>query len=97
MVSVEVRQMATREDLDGWLVDAIAALGGTASIVDACKMIWEEHEDELKGSGSLFYTWQYDVRWAANRLRRKKIMRSVEESPPHVWELVTSSAARAAS
>jgi hypothetical protein len=89
--------MATREDLDGWLIDALTRLGGSGSIVDICKHIWEQHETELKNSGNLLYTWQYDVRWAANRLRRKKIMRSVEDTPPHFWELAPSSAAKAAS
>jgi hypothetical protein len=89
--------MATREDLDGWLIDALKSLGGRGSIVDLCKHVWEQHETELKNSDSLLYTWQYDVRWAANRLRRKKIMRSVEDSPPHYWELAPSSTTMAAS
>ena len=83
--------MATRNELDEWLVDALKALGGSGSIVKVCKHIWEEHEEELRKSGDLLYKWQYDVRWAANRPRRKKIMRSVEQSPPHVWELVPES------
>jgi hypothetical protein len=82
--------MATREDLEPWLVDALMALGGSGSIVEVCKHVWEHNESELKGSGNLLYTWQYDIRWAANRLRRKQIMKSVEESSPNVWELVTS-------
>ncbi len=88
--------MATREDLEGWLINALTGLGGSGSIIDICKHIWEQHETDLKNSGNLLYTWQYDVRWTANRLRRKKIMRSVEESPPHVWQLAPSAAAKAA-
>ena len=82
--------MATREDSDIWLIDALTALGGRGSIVDVCKYIWGQHEADLRSSGNLFYIWQYVIRWSANRLRRKKIMRSVEESPAHVWELAPS-------
>lgn len=89
--------MATREDLEIWLIDALTALGGRGSIIDVCKHIWMQHEADLKSSGDLFFTWQYDVRWAANRLRRKKVMRSVEESPAHVWELVPATTDKRAS
>jgi hypothetical protein len=85
--------MATREELEGWLVEALTLVGGRGSIVDLCKKIWEHHETEPQQSGDLFYTWQYDVRWAANRLRRRKVMKSVEQSAPHVWELVVNKAA----
>jgi hypothetical protein len=84
--------MTTRDDLEAWLIQALTASGGAGTIVQACKYIWEEHEDELRSSGDLFYTWQYDVRWMANRLRRKKIMRAVQESPAHVWELASVTA-----
>jgi hypothetical protein len=80
--------MATREDLEGWLIEGLAELGGRGSIVEVCKHIWEHHESDLRASSDLFYTWQYDVRWAANRLRHGGRMKSVEQSDPHVWELV---------
>ncbi|MFB3916805.1 MAG: hypothetical protein ACE14M_08750 [Terriglobales bacterium] len=96
-VCVSFFVMATREDLEHWLTEALAASGGSASIVEVCKYIWANHEADLKDYGDLFYTWQYDVRWAANRLRRKKVMRSVEQSPPHVWELAPSAFVQATS
>ncbi len=85
--------MAVREDLEGWLTEALTLAGGRGSIVNLCRKIWELHEPELRNSGDLFYTWQYDVRWAANRLRRRKVMKSVEQSEPHVWELIGDAAA----
>ena len=63
--------MASREDLEEGLTEALTLSGGRGSIVNLCKRIWKEHEPELRDSGDLFYTWQYDVRWAANRLRRR--------------------------
>ncbi len=61
--------MATREDLCDWVVEALRAMGGSANIVPICKYIWEHHENELRKSGDLFYTWQYEMRWAGQKLR----------------------------
>lgn len=76
-----------KEILRQWVVDALTTLGGTASIVEVCRFIWRNHEDDLWEAGDLFYTWQYDVRWAATDLRGRGIMRSDSESPRGVWEL----------
>jgi len=48
--------MATKYDLRDWLVDALEENGGQASIVEVCKCIWENHQDELRASGDLFFT-----------------------------------------
>ena len=61
--------MATRDDLCEWVVEAINHFGGQARIVPICKYIWGKYENELKRSGDLFYTWQYEVRWAGQKLR----------------------------
>ncbi len=57
--------MATKYDLEGWLVEALKAQQGSASIVDVGRYVWEKYEAELKRSGDLFLTWLYDIRWAA--------------------------------
>ena len=54
--------MATRQDLMDWVVDALRDSGGEASIVEIARYIWNHREDELRGSGNLFFTWQYDMR-----------------------------------
>ncbi|MFX0198017.1 MAG: hypothetical protein ACFFCW_18005 [Candidatus Hodarchaeota archaeon] len=79
--------MAKREDLSDWLLNALKANGGSATIVEVCKYVWENYEDELRKSGDLFYTWQYDIRWAATQLRKQDIMRSADASPKGIWEL----------
>jgi hypothetical protein len=80
--------MARREDLRKWLSEALEANNGSASIVEVCKYVWENYENELRRSGGLFFTWQYDIRWAANRLRKEGIMRAADSSPKGIWELV---------
>ena len=62
--------MATKAELTSWTIAALRALGGSAHLIDVAKWIWANHEDELRGSGDLFYTWQYDVRWAATNFAK---------------------------
>ena len=45
--------MATRRDLDEWVLEALAALGGEGTIVDVCRWIWASKKHELEGSGDL--------------------------------------------
>ena len=52
-----------------------------------CKYVWEKYRVELEASGDLFYTWQYDIRWAAQALRDSKVMHADELSPRGVWRL----------
>jgi len=80
--------MPARNILQDWLLEALMAHGGGATIIQVCKHIWENHENELHASGSLFYTWQYDVRWAAQKLRNSGKMKPVHGSKSSMWELV---------
>ena len=64
-----IEVMSEREILKDWIIDALNAEGGSARVVDVCKQIWKRHEDDLRAAGDLFYTWQYEVRWAAQMLR----------------------------
>ncbi len=48
---------------------ALRELGGAGTIVQVSEIVWRDHQHELEGSGDLFYTWQYDIRWAAQYLR----------------------------
>lgn len=73
--------MATRRDLDDWVLNALAALGGNGTIVDVCRWIWQSKRTELESSGDLLYTWQYDVRWAIKRLRLAKKLKQAKEAP----------------
>ena len=79
--------MATRDDLVCWVYDALNASGGRGRIVDVCKHVWESHENDLRESGELFYTWQYDIRWAAQKLRDSGRARSASVAPKGIWEL----------
>lgn len=76
-----------RNDLPELLNKTLGALGGDASIIEVCKYFWDTYENDLRASGNLFYTWQYDIRWAATELRKSGIMKSAEDSKKGIWEL----------
>jgi len=79
--------MSVKDSLPGWVRQALKELGGSGTIVEVARIIWRDHESGLKAGGDLFYTWQYDMRWAANKLRRSGDMKAADVSPRGVWEL----------
>lgn len=81
--------MATKYDLQQWVEDALRSLGGSGTVVDVARAIWERHEADLRNSGDLFYTWQYDMRWAAQALRDTGRARPDSDTPRGRWELAS--------
>ena len=79
--------MPTKHDLRDWVEDALKSLGGRGTVVDVARVIWRDHEAELRASGDLFYTWQYDMRWAAQTLRDTGRAKPTRGLPRGVWEL----------
>lgn len=73
-----------KADLEDLIVVALKSLGGEAKIADIAKAIWLENEGALRAAGDLFYTWQYDMRWAGQRLQGKGIIKKNLRS----WTLV---------
>ncbi len=79
--------MATKGNLTDWVYNALEANGGRAKIAEVAEHIWKYHQDELRDSGDLFYTWQYDMRWAAQKLRDTGRCASVASGTKGIWEL----------
>ena len=76
--------MLVRDDLESWVLQALRSLGGKAQIRKVAEAIWTAHKKELERS-KLLYTWQYDMRWAAMKLRKKGKLKGADKS--RVWEL----------
>jgi len=76
--------------LRNWLLEAMKAHGGNTSIVEVCEYVWENHEKELRSFGDMFFTWQYDIRWIADDLRKEGVL-SGDLKPRGIWKLVKSS------
>lgn len=79
--------MATREDMKDWVIVALKVMGGKGWPSDVAKHIWDNYESELRKSGKLLYTWQYDVRWAAQSLRNEGKLKAVNGRRDRPWEL----------
>lgn len=63
--------MTTKSDLKHWVLAALRNLGGSGRVVEVAKQIWKDHESDLRAADDLFYTWQYDMRWAAQELQQE--------------------------
>lgn len=83
--------MSNKQVLQAWVVDALQELGGSGSVVEVSKCIWERHHDDLEQSGDLFYTWQYDLRWAAQNLRDTCVLVRLDGDRTGRWTLSTTS------
>jgi len=79
--------MAEKEALRQWVLESLTARGGSASLVDVCRDVWQVHEPDLRMSGDLFFTWQYDIRWAAQQLRDTGVLVPDDEAPRGIWKL----------
>lgn len=77
--------MVGKSVLEPWVYNSLKVRGGRARITEVAQDIWDNHEDELRRSGDLFYTWQYDMRWAAQRLQDRGQLRKIGTTG--IWEL----------
>lgn len=62
--------------------------GGIGWPREVAKYIWDNYEVEIKLSGNLLYTWQYDARWAATEMRKEGVLKPVYGKNDKPWELV---------
>lgn len=87
----------TRKDLPNILYQIIYELGGSAEMIDIFKSFWSKYKNVLKETDDIFYTWNYDMRWAATQLRKDNRMKPAKtkentlgasESPKGIWEII---------
>ncbi len=81
--------MITRESMKEWIVEYLKTQNGSAWPREVSKYIWDNYESDLKASGVILYTWQYDLRWAAQQLRYDGILKPVNRRRDLPWELVS--------
>jgi hypothetical protein len=81
-------QMHDRAVLTEWVIDALEHLGGEGTPLEVSKVLWQHHEHDLRSSGDLFFTWQYDMRWAATKLRHDHRLAAASEQKLSRWKLV---------
>lgn len=86
----------TRKDLPEILYQILKDLGGRATMMQVFRQFWKRYKAKLNEADDIFYTWNYDIRWAATQLRKENKMKpaSTREntlgediSPKGIWEL----------
>ena len=75
-----------KSTLESWIIEYLKLHGGTGCPESVGKYIWENYEAELRTS-DIFYTWQYDLRWAAQELRNSGVLKQVNNKKNLPWEL----------
>ena len=83
--------MKIDDDLEEWVLEALKAHGGEATIVEVAKHIWTHHEADLRSSDEIFFNWQYDMRWAGDRLSKAGKMRRAKAGNKGRWFLLSKS------
>jgi len=79
--------MITKTILGQLIIEALESNSGSASIVKICQYIWQNYESDLRDYGDLFYTWQYDLRWASQRLCKEGIIEKLPQGNMSIWKL----------
>ncbi len=64
-----------RKDLPDLLYKTISSLGKKAPMTIVFREFWKLYACNLDSSENMFYTWNYDLRWAATELRKKGKMK----------------------
>ena len=87
---MQKRNLATisRKDIIDLVVDALKSLGGKGTIVQVASKIWETYGAVLEQSGEIFYTWQYDIRWARHKLAADGVLKTKKVQGKSLWILV---------
>ena len=85
-----------RADLPDILYEILRDLNGRAPMMIVFRYFWNKYGKTLSPEDDMFYTWTYDIRWAATQLRQKDRMKpaSTKEnthgstiSPRGIWEI----------
>lgn len=79
--------VANKNDLKDWVIEALESMSGSGSVVDVSRVVWQRHEHDLRLSGDMFYTWQYDIRWAGQKLRDEGLLVSAQGDRRAPWRL----------
>lgn len=92
--SAKLLTMLNKQDLPRVVLESLKRLGGSGTVLDVCKDVWESNEAELRVSGDIFFTWQYDIRWAAQQLRNDGSLQPTTRGAGSRWRLSDTAVTR---
>jgi hypothetical protein len=75
----------TRADFIPLIIAALNQLGGSARIFEVCRHVYQNNTVRITQDPRVLFTWQYDIRWAAQSLRDQNVITS---TPHGFWTLV---------
>lgn len=70
-----------KPNFDEWIYEALRFYGGQARMIDIARRVWERHEEDLRASNSLIFTWQRELRRAVDRLWQSGKLLWIGEAP----------------
>ena len=77
-----------RERTLPWVFEALKALGGTGKVIQVADYIWDNYSSEILRDKKMLLTWQYEMRWAVNKLRDQGVMeRNTSKEPSALTSL----------
>jgi hypothetical protein len=74
-----------------WILEGVAASGGSATPLEVSRQVWARHRAELEASGDLLYVWQVELRAAADAM----IASGLLAREGAAWTVADDDAARA--
>ena len=87
---MESLPVMAKDVLPEWVLEALQELGGAGTPVQVSRVVWRRHESDLRSAGDLYYTWQYDIRWAAQKLRARGDLEPSPKGSKVPWTLSRS-------
>lgn len=80
--------MITKSRVSEIIIECLQNHNGRASILEVSQYIWDNYENELRESGKIFYTWQYEMRWETTKLRKQSVLKNNKDKTNVLRELV---------
>jgi hypothetical protein len=84
---VPASSTVNRHTMKAWVVEALEKLGGSASFLDICKVVWDAHRKEIEQAGDAFFDWNFEIRWSVVLLRKEKVLKPAEKQNRGIWTL----------
>ncbi len=77
----------SRSTMSQWVLEALQQLGGSAVHLEVARRVWQNHGADIQAAGDYFFEWQYELRWAADLLRREATMAPADPAARGTWAL----------
>jgi len=84
-------RMISSATWQAWILDAVAASGGSATALQVSRHVWHGRRAELEESGDLLYVWQLELRETAAAMIASGLLATVGDA----WVVADEDAARA--